>query len=83
MNIYNLSSNVWNVQGLSTLIAPAARRLHTANCLDDFMIVFGGGTSQPFDSDIWILNATSYPNMFWQRMSVANQTESPNPRMGI
>ncbi|EIE80862.1 hypothetical protein RO3G_05567 [Rhizopus delemar RA 99-880] len=82
VNIYNLSSKVWNVQGLSTLTAPAARRLHTANCLDDFMIVFGGGTSQPFDSDIWILNATSYPNMFWQRMSVANQTESPNPRMG-
>ncbi|CAO3663638.1 unnamed protein product [Rhizopus stolonifer] len=82
ISIYNLSSKVWNVQGISTSIVPGARRLHTANCLDDFMIIFGGGTSQPFDSDVWILNATLYPQVFWQRMDVTNQTNGPNPRMG-
>ncbi|KAI9267832.1 hypothetical protein BY458DRAFT_511507 [Sporodiniella umbellata] len=82
INIFNLSTKVWNVQGISTTIVPGARRLHTANCLDDYMVVFGGGTSQPFDSDVWILNVTLYPQMFWQRMEMANQTNSPNPRMG-
>jgi hypothetical protein len=46
------------------------------------MIVYGGGTTTPFDSDVWILNATAYPTLNWQRMTVANQSNGPNLRMG-
>jgi hypothetical protein len=46
------------------------------------MIIFGGGSTQPFDSDVWVLNATSYPNLFWERKSIANAVDGPNPRMG-
>lgn len=72
------------MQGLTTAqtVTPGARRLHTANCLDDMMIVYGGGTTTPFDSDVWILNATAYPTLNWQRMTVANQSNGPNLRMG-
>jgi hypothetical protein len=46
------------------------------------MIVYGGGTSQPQDTDVWLLNATNYPSLVWQRMNVANQSQGPNLRMG-
>lgn len=46
------------------------------------MVVYGGGTSQPTDSDVWILNATSYPQLSWKRMNVQNGTQGPNLRMG-
>ncbi|CEG70273.1 hypothetical protein RMATCC62417_06202 [Rhizopus microsporus] len=82
INIYNLSTRTWNVQGLTTSITPGGRRLHTANCFDDFMIIFGGGSTQPFDSDVWVLNATAYPNLFWERKSISNAVDGPNPRMG-
>ncbi|KAI8098312.1 uncharacterized protein B0P05DRAFT_567672 [Gilbertella persicaria] len=85
VNLYDLSKRVWNVQGIQTpagASAPGARRLHTANCLDDLMIVYGGGTNQPADTDVWVLNATSYPTMTWQRITMANQTQGPNSRMG-
>lgn len=80
-----MNKQVWNVQGIPTTAGasiPGARRLHTANCLDDIMIVYGGGTNQPADTDVWILNATSYPTLLWQRMNIANQSQGPNLRMG-
>lgn len=46
------------------------------------MIIYGGGTTQPADSDVWILNATSYPTLSWQRMDIANGSQGPNLRMG-
>jgi hypothetical protein len=76
---------VWNVQGIQTATGsatPGARRLHTANCLDDQMIVYGGGTNQPADTDVWVLNATNYPSLVWQRIDMANQSQGPNLRMG-
>lgn len=76
---------MWNVQGIPTTAGastPGARRLHTANCLDDIMIIYGGGTNQPADSDVWILNATTYPTLTWQKMNMANQSQGPNLRMG-
>ncbi|OBZ80630.1 Rab9 effector protein with kelch motifs, partial [Choanephora cucurbitarum] len=85
VRIYDLNKKTWNVQGIQTTpgaSVPGARRLHTATCLDNMMVVYGGGTNQPFDTDVWILNAASYPNMVWQRITMANQTQSPNSRMG-
>lgn len=76
---------MWNVQGIQTAVGssvPGARRLHTANCLDDYMVIYGGGTNQPADTDVWILNATMYPTLTWQKMTVANQSQGPNLRMG-
>lgn len=46
------------------------------------MIVYGGGTNQPADTDVWILNATNYPSLIWQRQNMANQSQGPNLRMG-
>lgn len=46
------------------------------------MIVYGGGTTQPADSDVWILNATNYPTLAWERMNIANVSQGPNLRMG-
>ncbi|CEP19264.1 hypothetical protein [Parasitella parasitica] len=85
VNLYDLTSRAWNVQGIRTAAgspAPGARRLHTANCLDDYMVIYGGGTNQPADTDVWILNATSYPTLTWQKIAVANQSQGPNLRMG-
>ncbi|GAA5802193.1 hypothetical protein HPULCUR_007654 [Helicostylum pulchrum] len=85
VNLYDLTLKVWNVQGITTSAgspAPGARRLHTSNCLDDIMIIYGGGTTQPADTDIWILNATAYPTLAWQRMNIANASQGPNLRMG-
>ncbi|KAF1807577.1 hypothetical protein FB192DRAFT_1442959 [Mucor lusitanicus] len=85
VNIYDLEKRVWNVQGIQTAVGssvPGARRLHTANCLDDYMVIYGGGTNQPADTDVWILNATMYPTLTWQKMAIANQSQGPNLRMG-
>ncbi|KAI9470816.1 MAG: hypothetical protein EXX96DRAFT_491214 [Benjaminiella poitrasii] len=85
INVYDLGKKVWNVQGIQMAAGastPSARRLHTANCLDDYMVIYGGGTNQPADTDVWILNATAYPTMTWQKMTIANQSESPSLRMG-
>ncbi|KAG2235267.1 hypothetical protein INT48_004734 [Thamnidium elegans] len=85
VNLYDLTLKVWNVQGITTSAGsptPGARRLHTSNCLDDIMIIYGGGTTQPADTDIWILNATAYPTLAWQRMNIANSSQGPNLRMG-
>lgn len=80
-----MEKKVWNVQGIQTAAGssiPGARRLHTANCLDDYMVIYGGGTNQPADTDVWILNATSYPTLTWQKIAMANQSQGPNLRMG-
>ncbi|KAI8973181.1 hypothetical protein BDF20DRAFT_914666 [Mycotypha africana] len=86
VSFYDLNSKVWNVQGIPSVpgsSSPAARRLHTATCLDNIMVVYGGGTTQPTaDTDVWILNATAYPALVWQKVSMANQNEGPNIRMG-
>ncbi|KAI8374882.1 hypothetical protein BD560DRAFT_393489 [Blakeslea trispora] len=85
VSLYDLSKKIWNVQGIQTTqgaAVPGARRLHTATCLDDMMVVYGGGTNQPVDTDVWVLNATSFPNMVWQRIVMTNQTQGPNARMG-
>ncbi|KAF7729473.1 hypothetical protein EC973_004453 [Apophysomyces ossiformis] len=83
--IYELGRKGWNLQvsvGTINGAAPGARRLHTATCLQDKMVVYGGGTTQPYDSDVWVLNAANYPTLTWQKMTMANLGDSPNQRMG-
>lgn len=62
--------------------APGARILHTANCMEDKMIVYGGGTTQAFDSNVWVLDASAYPKLTWQLQNMNNTDHGPGPRMG-
>lgn len=62
--------------------APGARILHTANCMEDKMIVYGGGTTQAFDSNVWVLDASAYPKRTWQLQNMNNTDHGPGPRMG-
>ncbi|KAI9256596.1 hypothetical protein BDA99DRAFT_539654 [Phascolomyces articulosus] len=82
--IYDLGTRAWNLQVTvrSTSGAPGARRLHTANCMQDKMIVYGGGTAQPFDSDVWVLDASNYPTFTWERKDMTNKDQGPSTRMG-
>ncbi|ORZ03092.1 hypothetical protein BCR43DRAFT_482733 [Syncephalastrum racemosum] len=82
---YSLSTRSWNLQvstNSSSGASPGARYLHTASCMKDKMIVYGGGTTQPFDSDVWVLDASKYPTLTWERKSVANADVGPGARMG-
>ncbi|KAI9319941.1 kinase-like domain-containing protein [Dichotomocladium elegans] len=85
MYIYNLATGVWNIQvsvNASSSGAPGARNLHTATCLKDKMIIYGGGTTAPFDSDVWVLDVSKYPTLTWQRIDMQNKDQSPSARMG-
>ncbi|KAI9252924.1 hypothetical protein BDA99DRAFT_520413 [Phascolomyces articulosus] len=83
--VFDLGQRVWSlrvpVQSVNNAV-PGARRLHTANCLEDRMIIYGGGTDRPFDSDVWILDASQYPTLQWQKAPMANLDQGPNVRMG-
>ena len=46
------------------------------------MIVYGGGTAQPFDSDVWVLDASKYPTLSWERKDMSNKDQGPGTRMG-
>ncbi|KAL0088268.1 hypothetical protein F4703DRAFT_1771652 [Phycomyces blakesleeanus] len=83
--IYDLDKKTWNIQitvGTVGGAAPGARRLHTANCLQNSMVVYGGGTTQPYDTDVWLLDLASYPTLTWNRVNMANSSQSPSQRMG-
>ncbi|KAI9313138.1 hypothetical protein BX666DRAFT_1979960 [Dichotomocladium elegans] len=83
--VYSIATGTWNVQMQVQTVnnaAPGARRLHTANCLDDRMIVFGGGTDRPFDTNVWILDASQYPTLTWRNQPMSNLSDGPNARMG-
>ncbi|CAO3584164.1 unnamed protein product [Absidia cylindrospora] len=82
---YDLGSRSWNLQvnpGSVNGAIPGPRRLHTATCLSDRMIVYGGGTTAPFDSSVWILDASKYPQLTWNRQEIANASFGPGSRMG-
>ncbi|KAI7885355.1 kinase-like protein [Lichtheimia hyalospora FSU 10163] len=82
---YALDQGTWNLQvqvQSSSNAVPGARRLHTANCLDDRMIIFGGGTDRAFDTGVWILDASQYPQLQWRQAPMTNLSSGPNARMG-
>ncbi|KAI8084673.1 kinase-like domain-containing protein, partial [Halteromyces radiatus] len=82
---YDLGTRSWNLQvnpGSVNGAIPGPRRLHTATCLQDRMLVYGGGTTTPSDSDVWVLDASQYPTLTWLRQSMANASQGPGARMG-
>lgn len=82
---YDIGARSWNLQvnpGSVNGAIPGPRRLHTATCLQDRMVVYGGGTTAPFDSDVWILDASKYPELTWTRQTIANASQGPGARMG-
>jgi len=84
VNIYNLGSSTWNLKYSVASVAgasPGPRRLHTATCLNDKAIIYGGGTTQPVDNDVWILDASAWPSLTWLRQDT-NKANGPSARMG-
>jgi hypothetical protein len=84
VNIYNLGSSTWNLKYSVASVAgasPGPRRLHTATCLSDKAIIYGGGTTQPVDNDVWILDASAWPSLTWLRQDT-NKANGPSARMG-
>lgn len=84
VNIYNLGSSTWNLKYSVNSVAgasPGPRRLHTATCLNDKAIIYGGGTTQPLDNDVWILDASAWPALNWSRQDT-NKANGPSNRMG-
>ncbi|KAK9759989.1 hypothetical protein K7432_016433 [Basidiobolus ranarum] len=93
LHLFNLSTRGWTLDvpytgenGGSSV--PSARIGHTANCLTDKMIVFGGtgGTGQdtinsPNDNDVWILEFVN-GTYAWSRAPIKNRSKSPTARMG-
>ncbi|OZJ02867.1 hypothetical protein BZG36_04084 [Bifiguratus adelaidae] len=81
--LLDLQTNTWNLQypaQPSNNSVPAARRLHTSVCTSDKMIMFGGGTNTPIDSNVWVLDASKWPTLSWIKQSTTGQ--GPNGRMG-
>ncbi|KAF8943938.1 F-box only protein 42 [Haplosporangium gracile] len=85
-NVYtfDLDREVWDVQlvvnpGVGGSV-PSARKGHTAVCLNNTMVVYGGGADQPQDDDVWVMDASVTP-WVWNRMTVDKKV-GPGPRTG-
>ncbi|KAF9546861.1 hypothetical protein EC957_009313 [Mortierella hygrophila] len=81
---FDLDMEVWDVQrvvnpGVGGGV-PAAKKGHTAVCLNNTMVVYGGGADQPLDDDVWVMDASVTP-WVWNRMTT-NKKEGPGPRTG-
>ncbi|KAF9334988.1 hypothetical protein BGZ91_010657 [Linnemannia elongata] len=63
VNTFNLTLEVWRlavpVSAGSGGSVPSARKGHTAVCLNNTMIVYGGGPDGPVDDDVWVLDASN------------------------
>ncbi|KAJ1974999.1 hypothetical protein H4R34_004506 [Dimargaris verticillata] len=90
---YNVKSQSWdaNPSVKSKGSSPSPRAMHTAVCLKDKMVVFGGTNSykstRPTDSTVWILTADiggNSPVYTWSQapISDANRSEGPSARLG-
>ncbi|KAF9146197.1 hypothetical protein BG015_011664 [Linnemannia schmuckeri] len=84
VNTFNLTLEVWRlavpVSPGSGGSVPSARKGHTAVCLNNTMIVYGGGPDGPVDDDVWVLDASS-AQWKWNRMTT-NKQQGPGPRTG-
>ncbi|KAF9212725.1 F-box only protein 42 [Podila verticillata] len=60
--------------------SPSARKGHTAVCLNNTMIVYGGGVDGPQDDDVWVLDASG-AQLQWNRIPT-NKAMGPGPRTG-
>ncbi|KAG0370570.1 F-box only protein 42 [Gamsiella multidivaricata] len=84
VHTFDLSREVWElavtVNPGSDGGVPSARKGHTAACLNDTMVVFGGGVDGPQDDDVWVMNASVSP-WVWNRMQT-NKQAGPGSRTG-
>ncbi|KAF9929833.1 F-box only protein 42 [Mortierella alpina] len=84
VHTFDLKLEVWRLaipvtEGTGGSV-PSARKGHTAVCLNNTMIVYGGGPDGPLDDDVWVLDATK-PQWTWNRIST-NKQAGPGPRTG-
>ncbi|KAG0372686.1 F-box only protein 42, partial [Mortierella sp. AD032] len=84
VHTFDLTLEVWKLAipvdaGIGGSI-PSARKGHTALCLNNTMIVYGGGPDGPVDDDVWVMNATS-TQWKWDRKAT-NKQQGPGPRTG-
>ncbi|KAF9174486.1 hypothetical protein BGX21_007365 [Mortierella sp. AD011] len=59
---------------------PSARKGHTSVCLNNTMVVYGGGTDGPLDDDVWVLDASA-SQWVWNRVTT-NKQLGPGARTG-
>ncbi|KAF9434174.1 F-box only protein 42, partial [Entomortierella beljakovae] len=57
---------------------PSVRKGHSAVCLNNTMVIFGGGVDRPQDDDIWVLDASQW---VWNRIDT-NKQLGPGSRTG-
>ncbi|KAF9357419.1 F-box only protein 42 [Mortierella sp. AD094] len=84
VNTFDLTLEVWRLAvpvnpGVGGTV-PSARKGHTAVCLNNTMIVYGGGPDGPLDDDVWVLDA-SKTQWVWNRITT-NKQMGPGPRTG-
>ncbi|KAG0287721.1 F-box only protein 42, partial [Dissophora globulifera] len=84
VHTFDLVLEVWElaipVSAGSGGSVPSARKGHSAVCLNNTMVVYGGGTDNPLDDDVWVMDASVTP-WVWNRMTV-NKQLGPGSRMG-
>ncbi|KAG0043605.1 Cyclin-dependent kinase 13 [Gryganskiella cystojenkinii] len=84
VHTFDLTLEVWKLAipvnpGIGGSI-PSARKGHSAVCLNNTMIVYGGGPDGPIDDDVWVLDASA-PQWVWNRITT-NKQLGPGPRTG-
>ncbi|KAF9183769.1 F-box only protein 42 [Haplosporangium sp. Z 767] len=84
VHTFDLNLEVWRLTvtvepGIGGSV-PSARKGHTAVCLDNSMIVYGGGPDGPLDDDVWVLDASA-TQWKWNRITT-NKQMGPGPRTG-
>ncbi|KAI8049781.1 hypothetical protein BDF22DRAFT_657672 [Syncephalis plumigaleata] len=90
LNVYKLDDKTWDSSPVIDVDKgfPSARMGHTATCLDNKMIVFGGtpdndGKSTVLSSnDIWVLESIDKGKKYlWSKPQMKNTNHAPPPRM--
>ncbi|KAF8980945.1 F-box only protein 42 [Entomortierella lignicola] len=84
VHTFDLGQETWSLNrpvnaGVGGAI-PSARKGHTSVCLNNTMIVYGGGADQPLDDDVWVLDASA-SQWVWNRITTNSQV-GPGPRTG-
>ncbi|KAF9427435.1 hypothetical protein BGZ94_004923 [Podila epigama] len=77
---FDLKLEVWRLSIPMSGTTPSARKGHTAVCMNNTMIVYGGGTDGPLDDDVWVLDAST-SSWTWRRVTT-NKQMGPGSRTG-
>ncbi|KAJ1994711.1 hypothetical protein H4R33_000134 [Dimargaris cristalligena] len=88
---YSLTAQTWDVNPTidNASSGPSPRAFHSAACLSNQMIVFGGTdaytSTKPTDSTVWILTGTSSNGRAtykWSQAPITDKTKGPSARFG-